>query len=119
MKRENMKVGMKVVVKPNAIGLAKESIGKVVRITRIDSDCTDGWTCGGFLVMPEEVRRATQHDILSTMTTQELQQLLDDIDVELDNRLAAVHPDARYMSREWVDGGLPMLFEFGGDDVWC
>lgn len=105
MKRENMKVGMKVVVKPNAIGLAGESIGKVVRITRIDSDCTDGWTCGGFLVMPEEVRKATQHEILASMTTQELQQLLDEIDAELDKRLAAVHTDARYMFRECVVDG--------------
>ena len=105
MKRKNMKVGMKVVIKPNAIGLAEESIGKVVRITRIDSDCTDGWTCGGFLVMPEEVRKATQHEILLSMTTQELQQLLDEIDVELDKRLSAVHTDARYMFRECVVDG--------------
>ena len=114
MKRENMKVGMKVVVKPNAIGLAKKSIGKVVRITRIDSDCPNGWTCGGFLVMPEEVRKATQHEILASMTTQELQQLLDEIDVELDKRLAAVHPDARYMFRECVvDGHTCYVMGFG------
>ena len=115
MKRENMKVGMKVVIKPNAIGLAEESIGKVVSITRIDSDCTDGWTCGGFLVMPEEVRKATQHEILVSMTTQELQQLLDEIDVELDKRLSAVHTDARYMFRECVVAGYTCYVMGFGD----
>ena len=111
MNRENMKVGMKVVVKPNAFGLAKEYIGTIQKLFIVD-DCVwhidvECLAKGGeaIVVMPEEVRKATQLEILLSMTTQELQQLLDEIDVELDKRLAAVHPDARYMFRECVVDG--------------
>ena len=111
MKRKNMKVGMKVVVKPNAFGLAKEYIGTIQKLFIVD-DCVwhidvECLAKGGeaIVVMPEEVRKATQLEILLSMTTQELQQLLDEIDVELDKRLAAVHTDARYMFRECVVDG--------------
>ena len=115
MKRKNMKVGMKVVVKPNAIGYAAEYIGTTQSLIveqgcvwLIDVECL-GKGGEAIVVMPREVRKATQHEItaamLSSMTTPELQQLLDDIDVELDKRLAAVHPDARYMFRECVVDG--------------
>ena len=120
MKRENMKVGMKVVVKPNAIGYAEEYIGTIQKlfvvedcVWHIDVECL---ARGGeaIVVMPREVRKATQHEILASMTTPELQQLLDDIDVELDKRLAAVHADARYMFRECVvDGHTCYVMGFG------
>ena len=54
---------------------------------------------------PQSFRKATQLEILLSLTTQELQQLLDEIDVELDKRLSAVQPDARYMFRECVVDG--------------
>ena len=113
MKRENMKVGMKVVVKPNAVGVVGEHIGETYQVMSIDSG--DGFVyvdvnktglvgkCYGN--QPKSFRKATQHEILVSMTTQELQQLLDEIDVELDKRLAAVHTDARYMFRECVVDG--------------
>ena len=111
MKRENMKVGMKVVVKPNAFGFAQEYIGTIQKLFVVD-DCVwhidvECLAKGGeaIVVMPKEVRKATQLEIASSMTTQELQQLLDDIDIELDKRLAAVHTDARYMFRECVVAG--------------
>ena len=120
MKREDMKVGMKVVVKPNAIGFAEEYIGTIQKlfvvdgcVWYIDVECLAN---GGeaIVVMPEEVRKATQHEILVSLTTQELQQLLNDIDVELDKRLAAVHADARYMFRECVvDGHTCYVMGFG------
>lgn len=111
MKRENMKVGMKVVVKPNAIGSAGNYKDKVVTL-KYDGDY---WIFDGCcVVLPHEVRKATQEEILSSMSTKELQQLLDGIDVELDNRLAAVHPDARYMFRECVvDGHTCYVMGFG------
>ena len=120
MKRENMKVGMKVVVKPNAIGFAEEYIGTIQKLFVVD-DCVwyidvECLANGGeaIVVMPEEVRKATQHEILVSLTTQELQQLLNDIDVELDKRLAAVHADARYMFRECVvDGHTCYVMGFG------
>ena len=124
MKRKNMKVGMKVVVKPNAIGYAAEYIGTTQSLIveqgcvwLIDVECL-GKGGEAIVVMPREVRKATQHEItaamLSSMTTPELQQLLDDIDVELDKRLAAVHADARYMFRECVvDGHTCYVMGFG------
>ena len=120
MKRENMKVGMKVVVKPNAIGFAEEYIGTIQKLFVVD-DCVwyldvECLANGGeaIIVMPEEVRKATQLEILASMTTQELQQLLDEIDVELDKRLAAVHTDAKYMFRECVvDGHTCYVMGFG------
>ena len=121
MKRKNMKVGMKVVVKPNAFGLAKEYIGTIQKLFIVD-DCVwhidvECLAKGGeaIVVMPEEVRKATQHEILASMTTQELQQLLDEIDVELDKRLAAVHQDARYMFRECVVAGYTCYVMGFGD----
>ena len=121
MKRENMKVDMKVVVKPNAIGFAEEYIGTIQSlfvvdycVWYIDVGCLGN---GGeaIVAMPEEVRKATQHEILATMTTEGLQQLLDEIDVELDKRLAAVHPDARYMFRECVVAGYTCYVMGFGD----
>ena len=127
MKRNKVKVGMWVVVKDNAVGVVGEHIGETYQVMSIDKG--DGFVyvdvnktglvgnCYGN--QPKSFRKATQHEILLSMTTQEPQQLLDEIDLELDKRLAAVHPDALYVFREWVDGDLPMLYEFGGDDVWC
>ena len=123
MKRENMKVGMKVVVKPNALGLLSTKVGQVISLDKEPPQGCDYYyhSCtlkGNCAVLPEEVRKATQEEItaamLSSMTTQELQQLLDEIDVELDKRLAAVHPDARYMFRECVvDGHTCYVMGFG------
>ena len=125
MKRKNMKVGMKVVVKPNAIGYAAEYIGTTQSLIveqgcvwLIDVECL-GKGGEAIVVMPREVRKATQHEItaamLSSMTTPELQQLLDEIDVELDKRLAAVHPDARDMFRECVVAGYTCYVMGFGD----
>ena len=110
MKRENMKVGMKVVVKPNALGSLSTKVGQVITLDKEPPQGCDYYyhSCtfmGDCAVLPDEVRKATQHEILVSMTTQELQQLLDEIDVELDKRLAAVHTDARYMFRECVVDG--------------
>ena len=113
MKRNKVKVGMWVVVKDNAVGVVGEHIGETYQVMSIDSG--DGFVyvdvnktglvgkCYGN--QPQSFRKATQLEILLSLTTQELQQLLDEIDVELDKRLAAVHPDARYMFRECVVDG--------------
>ena len=113
MKRNKVKVGMWVVVKDNAVGVVGEHIGNTYQVMSIDKG--DGFVyvdvnktglvgkCYGN--QPKSFRKATQLEILLSMTTQELQQLLDEIDVELDKRLAAVHPDARHMFRECVVGG--------------
>ena len=122
MKRNKVKVGMWVVVKDNAVGVVGEHIGKTYQVMSIDKG--DGFVyvdvnktglvgkCYGN--QPQSFRKATQGEILSTMTTQELQQLLDEIDVELDKRLAAVHADAKYMFRECVvDGHTCYVMGFG------
>ena len=113
MKRNKVKVGMWVVVKDNAVGVVGEHIGETYQVMSIGKG--DGFVyvdvnktglvgkCYGN--QPESFRKATQGEMLPTMTTQELQQLLNDIDVELDKRLAAVHADARYMFRECVVDG--------------
>lgn len=76
MKRENMKVGMKVVVEPHATGSAGNYRGEVVTL-KYDGNF---WVSDGCsILLPEEVRKATQEEILAAMTTQELQQFLDDI----------------------------------------
>ena len=124
MKRKNMKVGMKVVVKPDASGYAGSCIGLVRTLVLVDEwqwfiDVKlDGVGVPLAHVYPKEVRKATQEEItaamLSSMTTQELQQLLDEIDVELDKRLSAVHTDAKYMFRECVvDGHTYYVMGFG------
>lgn len=73
MKLENMRVGMKVVVKPNASGYATEYIGTTQSLI-VEEDC--GWMIdvecaskGGepVWVMSHEVRKATQEEIDASM----------------------------------------------------